>query len=207
MRTLIGIDDSITVRERRLLLLRHTFSGASVTPPDQGPSITTAAGTPSVSGGVLKNSDANQVNLRARTGAANLVVQWKTNFGNSAGTDRRAQIRVRHNVGVSRYNFVLYRSSDLVKIQRFDSGTTTTDIASVAYAMANSTDYWCRAIANGSSLTLQVSTDGAAFTTIATATDSTYLTCPAGSDFEIDLIDNVASPTIQVDDLLIWRAP
>ena len=206
MRTLIGVDAPLTVRERRLLRLRHTFSGASLTPSDLGPNLRDTGVLATVGGGVLSKTSASACLIVAALAAPNLVVQWKTNFGNSAGADRRAQIRVRHTAGVSRYNFVLYRSSNLVKIQRFDSGTTTTDLASVAYAMADSTNYWCRCIANGPRLELLVSTNGTTFTSLAAVTDTTYA-AGSGEDFEIDLIDNVASPTIQVDDLLVWRAP
>lgn len=198
-----GVLVAAVLTPHRRFLLRHTFSGAALTPSDQGANLRDTGTLAVVSGGVLTKTTASNCLIVAAIGAPNLVVQWKTNFGNSAGTDRRSQIRVRHTYGVSRYNFMLYRSSNVVKIQRFDSGTTTTDLASVAYAMADSTNYWVRAIAAGPRLELLVSTDGTTFTSMAAVTDTTYA-AGAGEDFEIDLVDNVASPTILVDDLLVW---
>lgn len=195
---------------RRLLLvpqtvplLRHTFGGAAVTPSDQGPNLTDIGGIATVSGGVLSKTGAAASTLRARLGVANFVVQWKTNFGGSAGADRRSQVRVRHDTAASnRYNFVLYRSSNTLKIQRADAGVTV-DLLDVPTALADSTNYWTRGVVRGNYLEILLSTDGVTWVSKGSVTDANYPTAPAGNDFEINLVDN-GTTSITVDDLLVW---
>lgn len=204
MRTLIGVDDPLTVRERRLLRLRHTFSGASLTPSDLGPSFTTVSGTPSVSGGVLSKADATNVELRANGLAANIVYQAKLNFGNSAATNRRMLLRARQNAdGSNRFQLTLNRASNQIVLARVDASTPTT-IASVSYTVAGSTDYWLRWVMNGSRHEVLISTGGATFASQFTATDAAYASQTAIGLF---LIDDAVTPTCTVDDLLVWMAP
>ena len=127
MRTLIGVDDPITVRERRRYLLRHTFSGAAVTPSDQGPSLTTVAGPAVVSGGRLATSGGSDCQLGVPTLAVNVAIQVKVNFGNGAGTNRRAFLRARDDHAASnRYEAVLYRSGTTgLELNRRNSGGPT----------------------------------------------------------------------------------
>lgn len=205
MRTLIGIDDSITVRERRLLLLRHTFSGASLTPSDQGPAITTVSGTPSVSGGVLSKANATNVELKAVGLAANVIYQAKLNFGDSAATNRRMLLRARQDSGngADRFQLTLNRAANQIVLARVDAGTPTT-IASVSYTVNGSTNYWLRWVMNGSRHEVLISTDGVTFASQFTATDAAYVGQTAIGLF---LIDDAVTPTCTVDDLLVWRAP
>lgn len=205
MRTLIGVDDPLTVRERRLLRLRHTFSGASLTPSDLGPSFTTVSGTPSVSGGVLSKANATNVELKAAGLAANIVYQAKLNFGSSTATNRRMLLRARQDSssGADRFQLTLNRAANQIVLARVDAGTPTT-IASVSYTFNGSTDYWPRWVMRGSVHEVLISTDGTTFASQFTATDAAYASQTAIGLF---LIDDAVTPTCTVDDLLVWRAP
>ena len=203
MRTLIGVDDPLTVRERRLLRLRHTFSGASLTPSDLGPSFEANANLP-VTGGVLTKSGSGSQQTKALGVGANVVAQMKVNFGNSAGTDRRAQLRVRRDAGDTGdfFQVQLDRTLGNVVLHRSDANSLTS-LGSVSLTVSDSTNYWVRIAATGSRLEVSTSTDGATFTSLIVAADTAY---PSNQAVEIRLVDNVASPTITVDDLLVWRA-
>ena len=201
MRTLIGVDDPITVRERRRLVLRHTFSGASLTPSDQGPSFSVSEFAPSVSGGVMAMGASQPIGVFASGVGANLVAQMKVNFGNSAGADRRASIQIR----ASAYNgnvieALLSRSADQIALWRRDAGAVTTLAAVNSAGLADSTDYWLRIVASGSNLQVLTSTDGSAFTSRITYSEPLYV---ANTGLGIRLVDN-GTRTITVDDLRVW---
>ena len=185
-------------------LLRHTFSGASLTPSDLGPSFEANANLP-VTGGVLTKSGSGSQQTKAPGVGANVVAQMRVNFGNSAGTDRRAQLRVRRDAGATG-DFIqvqLDRTLGNVVLHRSDANSLTT-LGSASVTLADSTNYWVWISAVGSRLQVFTSTDGAAWTSRITATESAYVTNQA---VEIRLVDNVASPTLTIDDLLFWRAP
>lgn len=205
MRTLIGVADSITVRERRLLRLRHTFSGASLTPSDQGPAFSTAENVPTVSGGVMAIGASQPLGVFAAGLAANVIAQMRVNFGNSTGTDRRASLQIR----ASAYNgnvieAVLHKTADNVQIWRRDAGPATTLAISAALSLQNSTDYWLRVRAVGNVIEVFTSTDERIWTSRVTATESLYAT---NTGLAVRLADNGTPRTITVDDLLVWRAP
>lgn len=196
----LGVGKSV---KRRYLLL-HTFSGASLTPSDLGPSFEANANLP-VTGGVLTKSGSGSQESRALGVGANVVAQIKVNFGNSAGTDRRAQLRIRRDAA-STNDFIeveLSRTGGSITLRRVDAGSAT-NIGSAAVTVADSTNYWVRISADGSRLEVFTSTDGAAWTSRITATESAYVTNQA---VVLRLVDNVASPTLTIDDLLVWRAP
>ncbi len=187
---------------RRRYLLRHTFSGASLTPSDQGPSFTTASGTPVVSDGVL--SMGSNFSIFASGLAANVVVQAKVNFGGSAGSDRRVEIQARASAAnANTVSAVLSRSSNSIVIWRRDGGTATTLATLNSAGLSDSTNYWVRFVLRGSALEVFTSTDGATFTSRVTATEATYAT---NTGLALRLDDN-GTRTITVDDLLVWRAP
>lgn len=185
-------------------LLRHTFSGASLTPSDLGPSLTAATGTPSVSGGVLGMAASNPITVFAAGLAANLVIQARVNFGNSAGADRRVEIQARASAAdANTVSAVLYRSNNQILIWRRDAGTATTIATLNSAGLIDSTDYWVRFVLRGSSLEVLTSTDGATFTSRLTATESTYAT---NTGLALRANDN-GTQTIIVDDLMVWTPP
>lgn len=176
MRTLIGIDDSITVRERRLLLLRHTFSGSALTPSDQGPNLAVVAGAMTVSGGVLKNNGV----ANSRVGvalAANVVVESKFRFNSlSASSDIRLILNVRSDLAVASYNnleIVAGKSGGYIQLGSRASGSLT-DISTVGLAWSADTDYWMRVIPRGSRIEVLTSTTGSAWTSRIVATSALY---------------------------------
>ena len=67
--------------------------------------------------------------------------------------------------------------------------------------MTDSTDYWLRFAAIGSRLEAWTSTNGTSWTSRAVVSETTYM---SQRGFSIRLVDNVANPTITVDDLLVW---
>lgn len=204
MRTLIGVDDPLTVRERRLLRLRHTFSGASVTPSDLGPSFTTVSGTPVVSGGVLSKAGASNLILAAPINASNATVQARVNFGNSAGTDRRIGLALRRDDSNNMIEGLLYRTGGNVHIVRRDAGAATilADVGGLGFA--DSTDYWLRVVMRGSRIELLTSTNGTTFVSRAVVTETLYA---SNTGMRLLLTDDVSSPTAQADDLLVWGSP
>ncbi len=194
----------MVLRAGQSLILRHTFSGAGLTPSDQGPSLTANANLVP-SGGVLTLVGASGQETRASGVGANVVAQIKVNFGNSAGTDRRVRLRVRRDSGETG-NFIeaeISRTAGAVTLRRSDA-LSLTDLGSAGLTVSDSTNYWLRISAVGSRLELLTSTDGATFTSRIVATEALYVT---NRDVVIRLFDNVASPTLTVDDLLVWRAP
>lgn len=187
---------------RRRYLLRHTFGGAAVTPSDQGPGLTTVAGPAVVSGGRLATSGGNDCQLGITTLAANVAIQAKVNFGSSAGTNRRAFLRVRDDhAAANRYEAILYRTSTTgLQLNRRDAGAVT-QLAFAAISIVDSTDYWFRLVVVGNRLEGFFSTNGVTFVSMVVATDSTY---PSVSGIQLLLQDNAVSPTIIADDLLVW---
>ena len=201
MRTLIGVDDPITVRERRRFVLRHTFSGAALTPSDLGPALGVSESAPSVSGGVMAMGASQPTGVFASGVGANLVAQMKVNFGNSAGADRRASIQIR----ASAYNgnvieAVLHRTNDQIALWRRDAGAVTTLATVNSAGLADSTDYWLRIVARGNNLQVLTSTDGTTFTSRITYSEPLY---GANTGLSIRLVDN-GTQTITVDDLRVW---
>lgn len=189
----------VVLRAGRPIVLRHTFSGASLAPSDQGPSFSTSVGTPAVSGGVL--SMGSNFTIYAAGLAANLVVQARVNFGNSAGADRRFEIQARASAAnADTVSAVLYRSSNAIVIWRRDAGTATAIATLNSAGLLDSTDYWIRFVLRGSNLEVLTSTDGTTFTSRVTATESTYAT---NTGLALKLDDN-GTRTITVDDLLVW---
>lgn len=190
----------VVLRAGQSLVLRHTFSGASLTPSDLGPSFSTSSGTPTVSGGVLGMGAINAT-IYAAGLAANITVQAKVNFGNSAGADRRFEIQARASAANGNtVSAVLFRSSNSIVVWRRDAGSATT-LATVSSAgLLDSTNYWVRFVLRGSNLEVLTSTDGTTFTSRVTVTESTYA---ANTGLALKLDDN-GTGTITVDDLLVW---
>lgn len=182
-------------------LLRHTFSGASLTPSDQGPSLTVDSGTPIVSGGALTKTVSGNSGVRVDSLAVNAVIQAKVNFGGSSGSDRRAFLRLRDGGATgNRYEAALLRSGTTgLQINRRDNNAAT-QLGFSAFGVVDNTDYWVRFVVRGSTFEAFSSTDGVTFTSRLVVTDSTYLY----SGIAVILIDNAVSPTLQVDDLLVW---
>ena len=205
MRTLIGVDAPMTVRERRLLRLRHTFSGASLTPSDLGPAFEVAGGTATVSGGVLAQADATTLIVRTTPLAANVVVQAKVNFGNSAGTARAVYVQPRHTEATG--NAVrarLDRTAQTLTIARLDAFTATTLATVGSLSLADSTWYTLRFSCSGSTLRAQAFTADGTLVAEAVVTEPLYV---AQVGIRVALFDNVASPQVTIDDLLVWMAP
>lgn len=176
MRTLIGVDDPITVRERRRYLLRHTFSGASLTPSDLGPNLAVLSGAMSVGSGVLKNNGV----ANSRVGvalAANVVVESKFRFNSlSASSDIRHTLNVRSDLAVASYNnleIVAGKSGGYIQVGSRASSSLT-DISTVGLAWSADTDYWMRVIARGSRIEVFTSTNGSAWTSRIVATSALY---------------------------------
>lgn len=184
-------------------LLRHTFSGAALAPSDLGPPFTVNGGVAAVSGGVLAAKANGSTTLDAVTLAANIVAQCRVNFGNSIGTDRRFEIQARASAANGdTISAVLHRTSGNVQIWRRDAGTATV-LGTQAVTVADSTDYWLRLIVRASRIELLTSTDGLVFVSRLVVTEATYA---ANTGLAIRLTDNVASPTIIADDLMVWAA-
>lgn len=203
MRTLVGVEDSITVRERRRLILRHTFSGASLTPSDLGPALVGAGGTAVVSGGVLAQGDSTTLVLLATNLGADIIAQARVNFGNSAGATRALQIQARFASAGNYVRVFLSRSGDSLTIQRADAFANTTLASVGSLGLADSTHYWLRFRLSGSRLEALTSTDGSTFTSRVVVTEPLYAT---NRDLRLVLQDGAASPTITVDDLLVWTS-
>lgn len=183
-------------------LLRHTFSGASLTPSDQGPSFSTISGTASVGSGVLTKVGATNLEVRAHGLAANITYQARFNFGASAGANRRMLLRARQDAstGDNRFQLTINRVAGQLVLARVDSGTPTT-IGSVSVTIANSTDYWLRWVMRGSTHEVLFSTDGTTWSSQIVVTDATYTT---QTSIGVFVIDDAASPTATIDDLLVW---
>jgi hypothetical protein len=184
-------------------LLRHTFSGASVTPSDLGPSLTTVSGPAVVSGGVLATSGGSDCQLGLTTLAVNVAMQVKVNFGGGAGTNRRVFLRARDdNAGATRYEAILYRSGTTgLEINRRTGGGPV-PLGFSAISIVDSTPYWFRFVAVGNRLEALFSTDGSTFVSKLVVTDATY---PNVAGVQLLLQDNAVSPTLTADDFLIWR--
>lgn len=198
--TLVGVDELIHSPRHRRYLLRHTFSGAALTPSDLGPALTTNYGTVIVSGGVLSFGVAN-VGLFVPNIGANIVAQVRVNFGNSAGGDRRVSIQARASaMSGNVVEAVLYRSSDQIALWRRDAGAVTVLASSGALSLADSTDYWLRLVLRGSNLEVLTSTDGTTFTSRITHSEPLYV---ANTGLGIKIDDN-GTQTIIVDDLMVW---
>ena len=199
----------LQARKRLLLvpqtvpLLLHTFSGASLTPSDLGPNLTTVTGTAVVSGGVLKKSDSTELLVRCAGLASNCVQQIKFNFGNSVAASRRVLLFARDDQAGNRLDVAVSRSAGTVVISSRAAFAPTT-IASAAQAMSDSTDYWLRWSVSGTALRVWWSTDGGTFTEIISATTALY---PSQTGVALALTDNDAGTTVQADDYLVWRAP
>lgn len=211
MRTLIGVDDPITVRERRRYLLRHTFSGASLTPSDLGPNLTTSIGTPVVSGGTLSKSGVGNLVVGTGTagapislGASNIVAQCRMNFGDSAATDRRVLLKCRSDINGNVIEFGIHRlvgGGTGVQIGSRASGSLTV-IGFQSATIADSTWYVFQARLFGTSLRALLGPDGGLLTEYLAATSGLYLSQAA---IEAAIID--ANSTIQLSELEVWRAP
>lgn len=202
MRTLIGVDDPITVRERRRFVLRHTFSGASLAPSDQGPSFGTSSGTPSVSGGVLTKVGTTTLEIYAVNVGSNIVMQAKVNFGNSDGAARRVQLRLRRDdVDAQNYFTLIFTRTDL-ELSRRDSGVAT-QLAFTSFATANSTNVWLRYSARGSRHEVWTSADGSTFTSRIVVTDAAYQT---QTRIGALIVDNGTTSEVTIDDLLVWTS-
>lgn len=185
----------------RRYLLRHTFSGASLTPSDQGPAFSTISGTPSVTGGVLTKVGASLLGVAVTVGTANAAIQAKVNFGNSAGSSRRVGLSLRRDGSNNMIEAMLYRTGGNVQIIRRDAGAATILADVGGLGTADSTDYWLRLTVAGSRLEALTSTDGSTFTSRAVVTEPLYT---ANTGVRVLLDDDAASPTITVDDLLVW---
>ena len=189
MRTLIGVDDPITVRERRRFVLRHTFSGASLTPSDQGPNLAVLSGAMSVAGGVLKNNGV--ANSRAGVAlAANVRQEAKFRFAStSASADQRVVLNVRSDLAASSYNnleAVASKTGAYIQLGSRASGSLT-DISTVGLAWSADTDYWMRVVVSGSNLQVLTSTDGTTFTSRIVATSALY---PTQTGVEVRIQDS-----------------
>lgn len=199
MRTLIGVDDPLTVRERRLLRLRHTFSGAGLTPSDLGPNLTTDTGTPSVSGGVLKPASATtlEVGYKAVNLAVNATHDVWLNFGNSAGTSRSLYVRLRRHPSTDNSLWVRFnRTSDQIRLDKIVDGVITQVAIQNSAGLSNSTTYLARVIALGTSIRVLFGTSDASLTERVSATVTEHT---SNGGIGLILADNVASPTLQVD--------
>lgn len=185
----------------RRYLLRHTFTDTLLT-PDYGPTLTLTSGTPVVSGGTMRKTNSSNSSISVSPLRIDVVAQVKFNFGNSVGTDRRGFVRLRNEGATgNRYDAVLYRSNTPgLEINRRDNNVVT-QLGFAAFTVADSTDYWVRFEVQGTRFEAWTSTDGIVFVSRLVVTDSTYLSY---SGVEIVLVDNVASPTIQADDLMVW---
>lgn len=192
----------VVLRAGQSLVLRHTFSGASLTPSDQGPSLTTISGTASVTGGVLTKVGATNLEVRAHGLAANITYQAKFNFGASAGANRRMLLRARQDSGTgdNRFQLTINRVAGQLVLARVDAGTPTT-IGSVSVTINNSTDYWLRWVMRGSRHEVLLSTDGVSFASQIVVTDAAYSAQTTVGAF---IIDDAASPTATIDDLMVW---
>ena len=167
---------------RRRYLLRHTFSGASLTPSDQGPNLAVLSGAMTVSGGTLKNNGV--ANSRAGvTLAANVTLEAKFRFAStSASADQRVVLNVRSDLVAASDNN-LYNNLEVVASKTgayiqlgSRAGGSLTDISTVGLAWSADTDYWMRVVASGSRIEVLTSTNGTAFTSRIVATSALYPT-------------------------------
>ena len=176
---------SVLQARRRLLLvpqtvplLRHTFSGASLTPSDLGPNLAVLSGAMTVSGGTLKNNGV--ANSRAGvTLAANVTLEAKFRFAStSASADQRVVLNVRSDLAVASYNNLEVVASKTGAYIQLGSraGGSLTDISTVGLAWSADTDYWMRVVASGSRIEVLTSTNGTAFTSRIVATSALYPT-------------------------------
>lgn len=179
--------------------LRHTFSGASLTPSDLGPNLTAESGTPSVSGGVVKASSATTLEIGYK--AANLAINathdvW-LNFGNSAGTSRVFYVRLRRHPSTDNSLWVrISRSSDQIRLDKIVDGVITTVATQDSAGIADSTDYLARVVASGTSIRVLFGTSVATLTERIAATVTEHT---SNGGIGLILADNVASPTLHVD--------
>ena len=139
---------SVLQARRRLLLvpqtvplLRHTFSGASLTPSDLGPSLTAHAGTFAGSGGVCWcSSDTNGDNATADVGAANLYARVTIRGTLASATDfREPQLIVRY-LDANNYLSIRSVSGSAYQLLKTDGGSASV-IATAAATFLDGTDY------------------------------------------------------------------
>jgi len=182
-------------------LLRHTFSGAGLTPSDQGPSLSVESGTANISGGVVAPSSATALEIANYASVAvNAVWEARFNFGNSAGTARIFYMRIRQNGNDSvwvRHD----RTNDRIRIDRIDNSVVTQVGVKNAAGLADSTWYVTRVIAQGDSYRVLFGPDTGALSEIIAATFSGFST---NGGLGVILADNVASPTLQLDRYEVW---
>lgn len=183
--------------------LRHSFSGAAVTPSDLGPPLLTDGGAPAVSGGRLTKTTASNLNLRAADVGVNVVAEWRVNFGASPGVTRAAYLRVRVVDNTNAYEAQLFRTgtTSLVIARRVAGAGTT--LGSSATAVVDSTDYLVRFSAVGDRLVAELFSAAGALVTSVSVTDTTF---PAASGVGLWLLDSDAAPTVQADYLEAWAA-
>lgn len=183
-------------------LLRHTFGGSNLTPSDLGPAFEAAAGTPVVNGGALSAADATTLIVRTTPLAANLTVEARINFGNSAGTTRAFYVQPRHlEAAGDAVRARLDRTAQTLTIVRLDGFVATTLATAGSLSLADDTEYVLRFAVKGSRLYAEACTGAGALIASATVTEPLYA---SQVGMRVALFDNVASPTIQVDDLQVW---
>lgn len=201
MATLATTLGKVVFDQQRRYLLRHTFSGASLTPSDLGPAVSVSEFAPSVSGGVMAMGASQPTGIFASGVGANVVAQMRINFGNSAGADRRASIQIRASAYTGNViEALLYRSSDQIALWRRDAGAVTVLAGVNSAGLADNTDYWLRIVARGSNLEVLTSTNGSTFTSRITYSEPLYV---ANTGLGIRVVDN-GTKTVTVDDLLVW---
>lgn len=162
MRTLIGVDDPITVRERRRYLLRDTFSRAdsalTLGTPDLGPSPTVLSGTWGISSGRAYNAsdlDGNLVvwDLATPNGTFEATVRGTL----ASGTDFRLADLVVRVLDTSNYIRIVC-GAGAFNVQKADGGAVS-NLVATGLAWADDTDYRIKVVMSGN--LIRVWRDGA----------------------------------------------
>lgn len=201
-----GMGRTLTIGQRsRRYLLRHTFSGASLTPSDQGPPLTAYYATPTVSGGVLVMDPASiTVGVWNASVGANVDAQVRVNFGNSAGASRRVLLQIRmSDVNDNTIEAVINRADDSLALWRRDASVVTVLAGVSSVGLQDSTDYWLRLRAVGNQIEVFTSLNGTTWTRQMTVTEALYA---SNAGVGARLIDD-GTKTITLSDFVVWRAP